>query len=75
MKIHMYKYCHHTGTQIITGDINISLHDCKTTQFLLEDKPLSFSFPDGFWISKKDNVNVKLFYTFDKDFPLNSFSM
>lgn len=48
---------------MITEDINISLHDCRATQILLEDKFLSFSFPDGFWVRKKDSTNDKLFYT------------
>lgn len=59
----MYKYCHHTSTELITENINVSLHDCKATQILLEDRLLSFTFPDGFWVTKKDNVNEKLFYT------------
>ena len=59
----MYRYCHYISTEMITEDINISLHDCRAPQILLEDKFLSFSFPDGFWVRKKDSTNDKLFYT------------
>ncbi len=59
----MYKNCHHTSTEIITQDINVSLHDCKATKVSLEDEILSFSFPDGFWVRNKDNTDKKLFYT------------
>lgn len=59
----MYRYCHHTSTEIITEDTDVSLHDCKATQISLKNGLLSFSFPDGFWIRKKDSAGKKLFYT------------
>lgn len=59
----MYQYHHHINTELITQDTNVSLHDCKATQISLNDKLLSFLFPDGFWVSKKDSDNEKLFYT------------
>lgn len=68
----MYKYCHHTSTEIITEDTNISLHDCRATQIVLEDGIFSFIIPDGFWIKTNDSSSETLFYT-DKaqvNFPL-----
>lgn len=63
MRIYMYRYCYHTSTEIITEDTDVSLHDCKATQISLKNGLLSFSFPDGFWIRKKDSAGKKLFYT------------
>lgn len=40
-----------------TDESKLSLHDCRADRVILEDGTLSFSFPDGFWVTDQHPEN------------------
>lgn len=46
----MYKHCD-------SDDCYISLHDCRAEKMSFDKGILSFTFPDGFWITQQHSLN------------------